>query len=74
MNHRFCIVARIYTIIYGLPFIECLVKVANHKGLGAFPFLALKLSSSFNALRVKSKSFGLFIEQERRLQVLALGL
>lgn len=70
MNSRFCTVARIYTIINGLSFIEYLVEAANHKALGASSLLVIKLRSSFNALRVKSKSFVLFIEQEMRIEVI----
>lgn len=67
MNNRFRSVTRMYTIINGLSFIKSLGKVANHEALGAFP--SMKLSSSFTALRVNSKSTVLFIEQERRIKV-----
>ena len=67
MNNRFCIVTRMYTIIYVLSFIKSLGKVTSHKALGAFP--SMKLSSSFNALRVNSKRIVLFLEPERRIKV-----
>lgn len=70
VNSRFCIVSRIYTITNSLSFIEYLVEPANHKGQGASPLLVIKLCSGFNALRVNSKSFVLFIEQEMRIEVI----
>lgn len=63
------VVARIYALINGLSFSESLVKAASHKVLRAFSVLVIKLSRSFNALSVTSKSFVHFIEQERKTEV-----